>query len=47
LRQEFGGVRELPDVRFFLFGMGQRTKFIYRSGRLFEARYGPATYSRC
>lgn len=40
LRREFGGVRALPDVRFFLFGMGQRPKFLYRDGRLREARSG-------
>ncbi len=39
-RKEFGGARELPDVRFFLFGMGQRAKFIYRDGRLLDARTG-------
>ena len=39
-RKEFGGARELPDVRFFLFGMGQRAKFIYRDGRLLDARIG-------
>lgn len=39
-RREFGGARELPDVRFFLFGMGPRAKFIYRDGRLREARSG-------
>jgi hypothetical protein len=36
-RQEFGGERNLPDVRFFLFGMGQRSKWIYRDGKLFNA----------
>ncbi|MCU0872765.1 MAG: hypothetical protein MUE50_10515 [Pirellulaceae bacterium] len=39
-RQEFGGTRDLPDVRFFLFGMGPRAKFIYRSGRLLDAHSG-------
>jgi len=33
-RKDYGGSRELPDVRFFLFGMGRRAKFIYRDGRL-------------
>ncbi len=33
-RAEFGGVRNLPDVRFFLFGMGPRTKLLYKSGML-------------
>jgi hypothetical protein len=39
-RQEFGGARELPEVRFFLFGMGHRAKFIYRNGRLLDTRSG-------
>ena len=39
-RKEYGGTRDLPDVRFFLFGMGQRAKFIYRDGRLRDARSG-------
>ncbi len=39
-RKTFGGVRDLPDVRFFLFGMGQRAKFIYRDGKLLNATTG-------
>ena len=39
-RKEYGGARALPDVRFFLFGMGLRTKLIYRDGRLLDARTG-------
>ncbi len=39
-RKTFGGARELPDVRFFLFGMGQRAKFIYRGGKLLNATTG-------
>jgi hypothetical protein len=39
-RQEFGGSHELPDVRFFLFGMGLRNKMIYRDGRLVDAHTG-------
>lgn len=34
LRAEFGGARDLPDERFFLFGMGLREKFFYRNGAL-------------
>jgi hypothetical protein len=41
-RKEYGGTRDLPDVHFYLFGMGQRTKFIYRDGRLLDARSGKA-----
>ena len=39
-RGTFGGARDLPDVRFFLFGMGQRAKFICRDGKLLDARTG-------
>ena len=39
-RDEHGGARELPDVTFFLFGMGARTKLLYRDGILFDARSG-------
>lgn len=40
LRQEFGPVRELPDVDFFLFGMGSRRKLIYQDGILRDAFSG-------
>lgn len=40
LRQAYGGVRELPDVPFFLFGMGPRRKLIYQAGVLRDARSG-------
>jgi hypothetical protein len=39
-RAAHGGSRELPDVAFFLFGMGARPKFLYRGGKLFDARTG-------
>ncbi|NOT95695.1 MAG: hypothetical protein HOP00_05255 [Nitrospira sp.] len=39
-RQEHGGRYELPDIEFFLFGMGQRTKLLYREGVLLEAQTG-------
>lgn len=39
-RKEFGGAGVLPDVRFFLFGMGLRAKFIYRDGKLLDATTG-------
>jgi hypothetical protein len=39
-RAEHGGTRSLPDIRFFLFGMGQRPKFTYRGGKLMDARSG-------
>ena len=40
LRAEFGGVQELPDVRFFLFGMGNRAKLLYRDGKLINCISG-------
>lgn len=40
LRKASGQVRELPDVPFFLFGMGQRRKLVYQSGRLADIRSG-------
>jgi hypothetical protein len=39
-RAEYGGSRELPNVRFFLFGMGLRPKFLYRDGKLIDLRTG-------
>lgn len=39
-RNEFGGSREMPDVKFFLFGMGNRTKLIYKDGILKNAVTG-------
>lgn len=41
-RREFGGARSLPDVPFFLFGMGPRTKFLYKSGALIDPVSGKA-----
>ncbi|GAA4455528.1 hypothetical protein GCM10023189_23410 [Nibrella saemangeumensis] len=40
LRQEHTNQQELPDMKFFLFGMGNRTKLIYQKGRLMEAQTG-------
>jgi hypothetical protein len=40
LRREFGGSKAMPDVPFFLFGMGNRTKLVYRGGTLQEAISG-------
>ena len=39
-RQERPNRRNLPELSFFLFGMGDRTKYIYRSGRLLNALTG-------
>ena len=36
-RDNFGSARELPDERFFLFGLGLRPKLLYRSGALVDA----------
>lgn len=40
LRTEHVNHRDLPDLKFFLFGMGNRLKLIYRSGRLLNALTG-------
>ena len=40
LRQEHPTHRDLPDLKFFLFGMGDRLKLIYRNGRLLNALTG-------
>lgn len=39
LRNEFRAF-DMPDVRFFLFGMGNRTKIIYKEGKLINALTG-------
>ena len=39
-RRMCGGAKEMPDVRFFLFGMGSRPKLLYRSGELMNALTG-------
>src|SRR5919202_2061491 len=40
LRNEHSNHRDLPDLKFFLFGMGDRLKLIYRNGRLLNALTG-------
>ena len=40
LRQAHKNQRDLPDLKFFLFGMGDRLKLIYRNGRLLNALTG-------
>ena len=39
-RQEFGGARDLPDERYFLFGLGLRQKLLYKRGVLVPAPSG-------
>jgi hypothetical protein len=39
LRKEFRA-DDMPDVRFFLFGMGNRTKLLYKDGKLVNAING-------
>jgi len=43
-RIEFGGSREMPDVKFFLLGMGNRTKLVYKDGVLKNAVTGEELY---
>ncbi|HLL93415.1 MAG TPA: hypothetical protein VK404_00465 [Spirosoma sp.] len=40
LRQQHPNHRDLPNLAFFLFGMGDRLKLIYRDGRLINALTG-------
>jgi hypothetical protein len=40
LRKEHTNQHNLPDLNFFLFGMGDRLKLIYRKGRLLNALTG-------
>jgi len=42
-REEFS-VADLPEVRFFLFGMGNRTKLLYKNGQLMNALTGEVLY---
>ena len=39
-RKDFGGAREMPNEKFFLFGMGLRTKLLYKAGTLMNAASG-------
>ncbi len=39
-RAEYGGSRHLPDVTFYQFGMGSRTKYLFKDGKLSEAPSG-------
>lgn len=43
LRKEYRA-KEMPDVKFFLFGMGNRTKLIYKNGKLTNAITGKLIY---
>ncbi|QHT66089.1 hypothetical protein GXP67_05105 [Rhodocytophaga rosea] len=40
LRRVHTNVKEMPDLHFFLFGMGDRHKMIYRGGKLIDAATG-------
>jgi hypothetical protein len=44
LKKEFRAV-DMPDVRFFLFGMGNRTKLLYKDGKLINAMNGKIIYA--
>ena len=43
LRREFRSA-DMPDVKFFLFGMGNRTKLIYKAGKLINSFTGKVAY---
>jgi len=38
-RNEFG-IQEMPDIKFFLFGMANRTKLLYKQGKLIKPLSG-------
>lgn len=40
LRKEHSNGRNLPDIKFLFFGMGDRLKMIYRDGNLINAKTG-------
>lgn len=40
LRSIHTNIRNMPDIRFYLFGMGDRKKIIYKDGKLFDAITG-------
>lgn len=45
VRAGHGGVRKLPAVDFFLFGMGSRTKYLYKAGELRDGLTGQVVRS--
>ncbi len=44
-RDEFGGAYPLPKQDFFLFGMGNREKYLYKNGQLYNTETGDQVYS--
>lgn len=40
LRSIHTNIRNMPDIKFYLFGMGDRKKIIYKDGKLFDAITG-------
>ena len=42
-RAAHGGSYDMPDIRFFLFGMDARIKLLYRDGVPFDAESGNTT----
>lgn len=45
LRQRNTNIYQMPAVKFFLFGMGERTKYIYKGGQLKESMTGKVVHS--
>lgn len=43
-RQSYGGSYQLPPVNFYLFGMGNRNKLIYKNGEILNAITGELLY---
>jgi len=44
LRKLHPNVRDMPDIKFFLFGMGDRKKLIYKNGSLIDAKTKQVLY---
>ncbi len=44
LRKEHVNHRTMPNIPFYLFGMGDRTKMIYKNGNLLNAVTGDTLY---
>lgn len=42
-RKEFGGTYQLPEMSFYLFGMGNRDKYVYKNGLISDRDY-PLTW---
>jgi len=44
IRNDFGGIKKLPKVKFFLFGMGNRKKYLFKNGSILTAPTGQSVF---